>query len=114
FTEGPLNGFGFNVGVDYKSDMVGENASGYTTTKPLQGVPTMPGVAPGFVAQQPSYKYAGRTLVNVGLTWRNKQWTARVQVANALDKDYVLASGSRTALVEGDPRTLRGSLTYKF
>lgn len=114
FTQGPLTNFGFNVGVDYKSDMVGENASGYTTTKPLVGVPTVAGVAPGFVANQATYKYAGRTLVNIGLSYRTKQWTARVQVENAFDKDYVLAAGSRTAMVEGNPRYLKGSVTYKF
>ncbi|HVU35097.1 MAG TPA: hypothetical protein VHE61_16810, partial [Opitutaceae bacterium] len=114
FTDGPLNGFGVNVGVDYKSDMVGENASGYTTSKPLAGVPTLPGVAPGFVPNQPTYKYAGRTLVNIGFTYRTKSWIARLQINNAFNKDYILAGGSRTAIVEGDPRNLKGSITYKF
>jgi iron complex outermembrane receptor protein len=114
FTEGVLNGFGFNVGIDYKSDMVGENASGYTTAKPLVGVPTVAGVAPGFVPNQATYKYAGRTLINLGFTYRAKEWTARLQIENVTDKDYVKASGSRTALVEGDPRFVKGSVTYRF
>lgn len=114
FTEGPLAGFGVNVGVDYKSDMVGESVTAYTTTRPLAGVPTIPGVAAGFVPQQASYKYDGRTLVNVGFSYRAKAWTARLQVANALDKDYILAGGSRTAIVVGDPRNIKGSVTYKF
>lgn len=114
FTEGALNGFGVNLGVDYKSDMVGENASGYTTSKPLTGAPSIPGVVAGFVPQQASYKYAGRTLVNLGFTYRTKTWTARLQIENLTDKDYVKASGSRTALVEGDPRFVKGSITYRF
>jgi iron complex outermembrane receptor protein len=115
FTQGALTGFGFSVGVDYKSDMVGESVTALTTTKPLQGVTaTYPGVAAGFVPQQASYKYDGRTLVNIGLTYRAKEWTARIQVSNAFDKDYILAGGSRTAIVDGDPRNLRGSVTYKF
>ena len=106
FTDGALNGFGFNVGVDYKSDMVGESASGYTTTKPLPG-----GV---FVPQQATYKYAGRTLTNLGFTYRTPIWTARIQISNLFNKEYIEAGGSRTAIVIGDPRCLRASFTYKF
>ncbi len=109
FTDGALKGFGFNVGVDYKSDMVGESVSALTSTKPLAGV-----AGNGFVNQQATYKYNGRTLANVGFTYRMKNWTARAQIANAFNKDYILAGGSRTAAVEGDPRTFRGSVTYKF
>ena len=106
FTEGPLTGFGFNVGLDYKTDMVGENVSGYTTTKPLPG--------DQFVLLQPSFLVDGRTLVNVGLTYRAENWTARVQLNNALDEDYVLAAGSRTSVIVGDPRNVRASVTYEF
>jgi iron complex outermembrane receptor protein len=106
FTEGSLNGFGFNVGVDYKSDMVGESASGYTTTKPLPG-----GI---FVPQQATYKYEGRTLYNLGFSYHAATWTARFQISNLFDKYYISAGGSRTAIVVGDPRCLRGSFTYKF
>jgi len=31
FTDGALKGFGVNVGLDYKSDVAGEDSSGYTT-----------------------------------------------------------------------------------
>jgi iron complex outermembrane receptor protein len=103
FTEGQLAGFGISVGVDFKSDVVGENATGYTTTKPLPNG--------SFVANQPTFLVAGRTLVNVGLAYRAKDWTARLQVNNALDKDYILAAGSRTAAV---PRNLKLSLSYKY
>jgi iron complex outermembrane recepter protein len=114
FTEGGLKGFGFNVGADFHSDEVGESVTAYTTTKPLAGVPTIAGVAPGFVPQQASYKVAGRTLYNLGLTYRAKDWTARVQLANLFNKDYIEASGSRTAAIEGEPRTVRFSFTYNF
>ncbi len=107
FTSGPLNGFGVNIGVDFKSDVVGENATGYTTTKPLAG--SVP-----FVPNQPTFMVAGRTLVNFGLTYRAPHWTARLQLNNALDKDYIQAAGSRTAAVVGDPRNVKASVTYKF
>ena len=106
FTDGALTGFGANIGVDFKSDVVGENATGYTTTKPLPG-----GV---FVPVQPSFLVAGRTLANVGVSYRLKDWTARLQVSNALDKDYILAAGSRGAVIIGDPRAVKLSLARKF
>jgi len=106
FTEGPLKGFGVNVGVDYKSDVVGENATGYTTTRPLPDGT--------FVPNQPTFTVAGRTLVNFGLTYRTRNWTARLQLNNALDKDYILAAGSRTSAVPGDPRNVKASFTYNF
>ncbi len=106
FTEGALNGFGFNIGVDYKTDMVGENVSGLTTSLPLPNGDV--------VLQQASFLVDGRTLVNLGVTYRRDNWTARLQVSNALDKDYILAAGSRTSVLVGDPRNLRGSITYKF
>ncbi|HEY0943773.1 MAG TPA: hypothetical protein VGD81_00840, partial [Opitutaceae bacterium] len=107
FTDGALKGFGVNVGADYKSDVAGDNVTGYTTTRPL------PGDTP-FVAQQPSFKVAGRTLVNLGFSYRRPAWTARVTITNLLDKDYILAAGSRGSLIVGEPRALKGSITYTF
>jgi iron complex outermembrane receptor protein len=106
FTTGALKGFGVNVGVDFKSDVVGENATNFTTTKPLPNGT--------FVGNQPTFKVAGRTLINVGFSYRAEQWTARLQVNNAADKDYILAAGSRTAAVPADPRNVKASVTYKF
>ena len=115
FTEGPLANFGVNVGVDSKSDMVGESVTALTTTKPLTGtVGTFPGVAAGFVPQQASYKYDGRTLVNLGLSYRSKDWVARLQCNNLLDKDYIAVGGSRTAIAVGTPREVRATFTYNF
>jgi iron complex outermembrane receptor protein len=115
FTEGPLANFGVNLGVDSKSDMVGESVTALTTTKPLAGVTqTYPGVAAGFVPQQASYKYDGRTLVNLGFSYKAKSWTARLQVSNLFDKDYIAVGGSRTAIAVGNPREFRANFTYNF
>ncbi len=115
FVDGALNGWGANVGVDSKSDMVGESVTALTTTKPLQGVTeTYPGVAPGFVPQQASYKYDGRTLWNIGVYYKAKAWTARVQCNNVFDEDYIAVGGSRTAIAVGNPREFRGTFTYNF
>lgn len=107
FTEGVIKGFGVNLGVDYKSDVVGENVTGYTTTKPL---PT----GAKFVPSQPTFKVAGRTVANLGFSYRRANWTARLTVANVLDKDYILAAGSRGSLVVADPRNVKGSFSYSF
>jgi iron complex outermembrane receptor protein len=115
FTEGALSGFGINLGIDSKSDMVGESVTALTTSKPLQGVTqAYPGVAAGFVPQQASYKYDGRTLVNLGISYKTKAWTARVQANNLLDKDYISVGGSRTAIAVGNPREVRATFTYSF
>jgi iron complex outermembrane receptor protein len=107
FTDGVLKGFGANVGIDYKSDVVGENVNAFTTSVPVAGVGAL-------VPQQPSFLVAGRTVVNVGLTYRAPAWTVRLMLANALDKDYILAAGSRTSLIAGEPRSWRISTTYNF
>jgi iron complex outermembrane receptor protein len=88
FTDGALNGFGVNLGLDYKSDVAGTNATGYTTSKPISGVAGINGT--GFVANQPTFFVAGRTLVNVGFTYTYQQnWSAAFTVLNALDKSYI-------------------------
>ena len=115
FTKGVLANFGLNVGVDGKSDMVGESVTALTTSKPLQSVTaTYPGVAAGFVPQQASYKYNGRTLVNLGFSYHAKDWTARIKIDNLLDKDYISVGGSRTAIAVGNPREWRATMTYNF
>ncbi len=107
FTEGGLAGWGVNAGLDYKGDVAGENASGFTTTRPL---PT----GPAYVPVQPSFVVAGRTLVNVGVTYRHGAWSGALTVFNAFDKDYILAAGSRGAVTVGTPRDWKVSATYKF
>ena len=108
FTDGPLHGFGINLGVDYKSDVAGDNATGYTTSKPL------PSGGTDFVPAQPSFKIAGRTLANLGFSYRAKSWTARVTITNLFDKDYIAAALSRTSAFIGEPRAVKGSVTYSF
>ncbi|MBI5770101.1 MAG: TonB-dependent receptor plug domain-containing protein [Verrucomicrobia bacterium] len=106
FNEGALRGFGVNVGIDNKSDVAGENATGYTTTRPLPNGK--------FVANQPSFLVAGRTVTNVTFNYRQKNWSASISILNALDEEYILAAGSRTSVVVGTPRNWKSSVTYKF
>lgn len=106
--DGVLKGFGVNLGVDWKGDVAGENTTGYTTSKPLAS-----GTAK-FVPSQPSFLVAGRTLANLGVSYRAKDWTVRLMVTNVTNKDYILAAGSRASLVVGEPRAWKLSTTYSF
>jgi iron complex outermembrane receptor protein len=107
FTNGPLNGFGINLSADYRSDVAGENVNAFTTSLPIAN-----GI--GLVPQQPSFLVGARTVVNLGFSYRRPNWTARILIGNLLDKDYILAAGSRTSAVVGDPRNIKGSITYSF
>jgi iron complex outermembrane receptor protein len=106
FTDGSLKGFGANIGIDYKSDVAGTSATGYTTTKPISGA--------GFVPNQPTFLVGGRALVNLGVSYRAAAWSVSLMLANAMDKDYILAAGSRTSAIVGDPRSWKLSTTYNF
>lgn len=106
FTEGTLAGFGLNLGVDYRSDLVGETVNAYTTTVPLAGGLLVP--------QQASFKVAPRTVANLGFTYRAKDWTARVQINNVLDKDYLMGGINRNSMMVSEPRSLKASITYNF
>jgi iron complex outermembrane receptor protein len=109
FTQGPLTGFGVNLGIDYKGEVPGDQVNpAYTTQRPLGGG------GPQFVPQQPSFKVAGRTLYNLGFAYRHAQWTARLQIVNLFDKEYIQAALNRNSLYVGDPRSIRTSFTYKF
>lgn len=107
FTEGALKHWGVNLGIDYKGDVAGENATGFTTSRPL------PGATP-YVPVQPSFLVAARTLVNLGITYRAGQWSGSLTAMNALNQEYILAAGSRGAVTVGTPRDWKAAITYKF
>ena len=41
-------------------------------------------------------------------------WSGALMLHNALDKEYILAAGSRGAVTVGTPRDWKASVTYKF
>jgi iron complex outermembrane receptor protein len=107
FSTGLLEHFGINAGVDYKGDVAGENATGYTTTRAL------PGAVP-FVPTQPSFFVRGRTLTNLGITYKEKTWSIAFTCVNLGNVSYIQAAGSRSSLVVGTPRTWKSTLEYRF
>jgi len=109
FNDGLLKGFGINLGIDYKGEAPGDQVGpGYTTVKPL------PGNGPDFVPNQPSFTVAARTIANLGFSYRQDNWTARLTIVNVLDKDYIQGALNRNGLYVGDPRSIRSSFTYSF
>lgn len=103
FVDGALKGFGINFGFDYKSDVAGENVSGFTVIR--GGTPA---------AIQPSFVVAARTLANLGFSYKIAHWSASVTIMNLTDKEYILAAGSRGSLVVGTPRTWKSTISYAF
>ena len=103
FVDGALKGFGVNFGVDYKSDVAGENVSGFTTIRGGTPVPI-----------QPSFVVAARTLANLGFSYKYQNWSASITIMNLMNKDYILAAGSRGSLVVGTPRTFKSTISYTF
>lgn len=99
-----VKGLAVTLGLDYMDSTPGEQASGITAASTATKV----------VPNQPSFYLAPRTVANLGVSYRRDQWTTRVSIDNALDKDYIQSAGSRNTLVAGLPRTWAVSLAYKF
>ena len=48
------------------------------------------------------------------MTYHRGQWSGGLTLLNALNKDYILAAGSRGAVTVGTPRDWKATLSYKF
>ncbi len=106
FTSGPLKGFGVNVGVDFRDEAAGDNVTGYTTNRFLPDGT--------IVGKQPTFMLPQRTLVNLGVSYKAERWTARVQIANLLDEEYLQSATSRSNVIVGEPTSVKGSFTWNF
>ncbi len=106
FTSGPLKGFGVNVGVDFRDEAAGDNVTGYTTNRFLPDGT--------IVGKQPTFMIPRRTLVNLGFSYKAQAWTARLQIANLLDEDYLQSATNRSNVIVGEPISVKGSFTYNF
>ena len=52
--------------------------------------------------------------MNLGFSYRVKAWTVRAQIANLTDEQYIAGVLNRTSIMVGEPRSIRGSVTYNF
>ncbi len=99
FAEGPAKGLGFSFGWDYMDQVAGDQ----TTLATAAGV-----------TNQPSFYLAPRTLLEAGVSYKHGKWSVGVMVNNLTNKDYILASLTRTTLVEGDPRSYSVTFDHRF
>jgi iron complex outermembrane receptor protein len=106
FTQGVLRASDIKHRRRLHGQCAGDNATGYTTSRLLPNG-TM-------VAKQPTFMVDERVLVNLGFSYKHDNWVLRMQIANLLDEDYVLAAGSRSSVVIGEPRNVKGSFTWNF
>ena len=100
-----LDGFRVAVGLDYIGDRPGDAASGLTPASTPENV----------IPNQPSFYLGARTLMNVIIAYDSKKnWSVQLNVDNALDKEYLMASINRSMVYPGTPRNFRLSANYKF
>jgi iron complex outermembrane recepter protein len=100
-----LDGFRVAVGLDYIGNRPGDAASGLTPASTPTNV----------IPNQPSFYLGARTLVNVIIGYTSKQnWSLQLNIDNALDKEYLMASINRSMVYPGTPRNFRLTANYKF
>lgn len=101
----PLEGFRAAVGIDYIGNRPGDAASGLTAASTSSNV----------IPNQPSFYLGARTLTNLILSYQSKSnWSLQLNVDNALDKEYNMASINRSMIYAGTPRNFRLTYNVKF
>jgi iron complex outermembrane receptor protein len=119
FQDGPLKGFWLMLSADYLAKRAGDipgtiniNAA---TAAPGTVVGTVNGRTLDGTPVSPTFYLDARTIFNLtgGYTF-NKHWRVWFRVDNLANKDYIAASLNRGVLTPGVPRSVSGSLTYKF
>jgi iron complex outermembrane receptor protein len=100
-----LDGFRAAVGIDYIGNRPGDAPSGLTPAS----------TATDIIPNQPTFYLGSRTLVQVILAYTSKQnWGVQLNIDNALDEDYLMASINRSMVYTGTPTNYRVSANYKF
>ncbi|MEM7061875.1 MAG: TonB-dependent receptor [Cyanobacteria bacterium P01_B01_bin.77] len=88
--DGPLEGLGFGLGVNYVSERFGDNANSFTADDYF--------------------------LTNAAVSYQRDNWRAALNIRNLFDIDYIEAAGStRTSGIDpGEPFTIVGSFSIEF
>lgn len=119
FKEGALRGLWLMLAADYLGRRAGDIPGGISidtaTAKPGTVVGTVNGRTLDGKPVSPTFYLEERTIFNLtgGYTF-NEKWKLWFKVENLADKDYIMASLNRGTVFPGTPRSLTGSLTYKF
>ncbi|MEM6434574.1 MAG: TonB-dependent receptor [Cyanobacteria bacterium P01_D01_bin.115] len=88
--DGPLEGLGFGLGVNYVSERFGDNVNSFTADDYF--------------------------LTNAAVSYKRDNWRAALNIRNLFDIDYIEAAGStRTSGIDpGEPFTIVGSFSIEF
>ncbi|MEM1256792.1 MAG: TonB-dependent receptor [Cyanobacteria bacterium P01_H01_bin.21] len=88
--DGPLEGLGFGLGVNYVSERFGDDANSFTADDYF--------------------------LTNATVSYKRDNWRAAFNIRNLFDIDYIEAAGStRTSGIDpGEPFTIVGSFSIEF
>lgn len=119
FTAGPLKNLWLMLGADYMAERAGDIPGSIN----IDGASAAPGTVVGAVNGRtlngapvsPTFYLPARTIVALtgGYTF-NQHWKLWFKIDNLTNKDYIMASLNRGTLFPGTPRSLTGSLTYRF
>ena len=100
-----LDGFRASVGMDYIGNRPGDAASGLTAASTSTNV----------IPNLPTFYLGARTLVSLMVAYNSKHnWSAQLNVDNALNKEYLMASINRSLVYVGTPTNIRLSFNRKF
>ena len=100
-----LDGFRASVGMDYIGNRPGDAASGLTAASTSTNV----------IPNLPTFYLGARTLVNLMVAYNSRHnWSAQLNVENALNKEYMMASINRSLVYVGTPTNVRLSFNRKF
>jgi iron complex outermembrane receptor protein len=104
FSGSSFKGLSLTLGANYLGKRPGDAAFGLTAAStPTNLIPVLP-----------SFYLSSRTIVDLSLNYATKSWEFQVNVDNATNKDYILASLTRFSVFPGPKTNLRVATTYKF
>jgi len=104
FKGGGLEGLSLGLGANYLGERAGDQASGITSASTSDNV----------IPNQPSYYLPSRTLVDANVTYQRGAFTYRLAATNLFDELDYAASQTRFLVYIGNPRSITGSVTWKF
>lgn len=104
FKGGTLDGLAAGLGANYLGKRAGDQASGLTSASTDTVI----------IPNQPSFYLPARTLTDANLSYTRGKVTYRLAVNNLFDKVDYAASQTRFLVYIGNPRSVTGSVTWKF
>lgn len=104
FSDGGFDGLSLGLGANYLGRRAGDQASGITAASTATQV----------IPNQPSFYLPSRILVDANATYVRGPFTYRLAISNLLDELDYAGSQTRFLVYIGNPRSVTGSVTWKF